>query len=208
MTPGKLLNKAHHFLSLTALRRESYRANLSLSATQPLGQDSEANSPKLGALRPSDFEALSEDDEEERRLNFENRGSGSEDSWDERQDKDEAMLPEAALIPNDTPQTSTPSDMQEGMLPRDIQRKTAYYDYAAEKQLSQADAKLFYQRSQLEAQKTGGSNWGNSQSSPQGSPVLIPRSFSNVFDAEQAEVRRSGSVKSMLSGHSMAQRFV
>ncbi|KAH8794493.1 hypothetical protein F5882DRAFT_288836 [Hyaloscypha sp. PMI_1271] len=95
--------------------------------------------------------------------------------------------------------------MQDGMLPRDIQRKTAYYDYAAEKQLSQADAKLFYQRSQLEAQKTGGSNWGNSQSSPQGSPVLVPRSFSNVFDAEQAEMRRSGSVKSMLSGHSMAQ---
>ncbi|KAE9372206.1 AMP deaminase [Stipitochalara longipes BDJ] len=95
--------------------------------------------------------------------------------------------------------------MQDGMLPRDIQRKTAYYDYAAEKQLSQADAKLFYQRSQLEAQKTGGSNWGNSQSSPQGSPVLIPRSLSNVFDAEQAEMRRSGSVKSMLSGHSMAQ---
>jgi AMP deaminase len=118
------------------------------------------------------------------------------------------MLPEAALIPSDTPQTSTPSDMQDGMLPRDIQRKTAYYDYAAEKQLSQADAKLFYQRSQLEAQKTGGSNWGNSQSSPQGSPVLVPRSFSNVFDAEQAEMRRSGSVKSMLSGHSMAQRFV
>jgi AMP deaminase len=159
-------------------------------------------------LRPSDFEALSEDEEEVRGLDYDNQEAGSEESWDERRDKDESMLPEAALIPGDTPQTSTPSDMQDGMLPRDIQRKTAYYDYAAEKQLSQADAKLFYQRSQLEAQKTGGSNWGNSQSSPQGSPVLVPRSFSNVFDAEQAEMRRSGSVKSMLSGHSMAQRFV
>jgi AMP deaminase len=162
----------------------------------------------VGALRPSDFEALSEDEEEVRGLDYDNQEAGSEESWDERRDKGEAMLPEAALIPGDTPQTSTPSDMQDGMLPRDIQRKTAYYDYAAEKQLSQADAKLFYQRSQLEAQKTGGSNWGNSQSSPQGSPVLVPRSFSNVFDAEQAEMRRSGSVKSMLSGHSMAQRFV
>jgi AMP deaminase len=159
-------------------------------------------------LRPSDFDALSEDEEESRGLDYGNRDGGSEESWDEREDKDDAMLPAAALMPEDTPQTSTPSDMQEGMLPRDIQRKTAYYDYAAEKQLSQADAKLFYQRSQLEAQKTGGSNWGNSQSSPQGSPVLIPRSFSNVFDADQAEMRRSGSVKSMLSGHSMAQRFV
>lgn len=159
-------------------------------------------------MRPSDFEALSEDEEEGRGLDYDNREGGSEDSWDEREDRDEAMLPEAALMPEDMPQTTTPSDMQEGMLPRDIQRKTAYYDYAAEKQLSQADAKLFYQRSQLEAQKTGGSNWGNSQSSPQGSPVLIPRSFSNVFDADQAGMRRSGSVKSMLSGHSMAQRFV
>jgi AMP deaminase len=159
-------------------------------------------------LRPSDFDALSEDEEESRGLDYGNRDGRSEESWDEREDKDDAMLPAAALMPEDTPQTSTPSDMQEGMLPRDIQRKTAYYDYAAEKQLSQADAKLFYQRSQLEAQKTGGSNWGNSQSSPQGSPVLIPRSFSNVFDADQAEMRRSGSVKSMLSGHSMAQRFV
>jgi AMP deaminase len=159
-------------------------------------------------LRPSDLEDLSEDEKEGRGLDFDNREAGSEDSWDERQDKEDALLPEAAMMPDDTPQASTPSDMQEGMLPRDIQRKTAYYDYAAEKQLSQADAKLFYQRSQLEAQKTGGSNWGHSQSSPQGSPVLIPRSFSNVFDAEQAEMRRSGSVKSMVSGHSMAQRFV
>jgi AMP deaminase len=159
-------------------------------------------------LRPSDFEALSEDEEEVRGLDYDNREVGSEESWDESRDKDNAMLPEAALIPDDMPHADTPSDMQDGMLPRDIQRKTAYYDYAAEKQLSQADAKLFYQRSQLEAQKTGGSNWGNSQSSPQGSPVLIARSFSNVFDVEQAEIRRSGSVKSMLSGHNIAQRFV
>ena len=117
------------------------------------------------------------------------------------------MLPEAALMPDETPDTSTPSDTQEGMLPRDIQKKTAYYDYAAEKQLSQADAKLFYQRSQLEAQKTGGSNWGNSQQSEtHGSPVLIPRNFSSVFEAEQAGLRRSGSINSMKSGNNIAQR--
>lgn len=99
----------------------------------------------------------------------------------------------------DGPELSTPSEGQEGMLPRDKQRKTAYYDYAAEKSLSQADAKLFYQRSQLEAQKTGGSNWGDSQNSPHGSPVIMPRSFSNVFKAE-AGIVRTGSIKSMKSG--------
>lgn len=134
--------------------------------------------------------------------------AGSERSWDEEQDKQSALLPSAALLPDGTPETSTPSDVDEGMLPRDIQRKTAYYDYAAEKTLSQADAKLFYQRSQLEAQKTGGSNWGNSQHSPQGSPVLMPRSFSNVFEAEQASMRRSGSVNSMKSWHNVSQGFV
>ena len=109
------------------------------------------------------------------------------------------MLPEAALMPDGTPGGSTPSE-EDDMLPRDKQKKTAYYDYAAEKQLSQADAKLFYQRSQLEAQKTGGSNWGTSQHSVQESPVLMPRSFSNVFDADPAGMRRSGSMKSASSG--------
>ena len=64
----------------------------------------------------------------------------------------------------------TSSNMQDGMLPRDIQGKTAYYDYAAGKQLSQADAKIFYQRSQLEALKTEGSNeniYTETKSSPQ-----------------------------------------
>jgi len=93
-------------------------------------------------------------------------------------DMEPSMLPDAAITEEGTPEVKTPSEEEEGMLARDVQQKTAYYDYATEKQLSQADAKLFYQRSQLEAQKTGGSNWGNSQSSPQASPTLIPRSGS------------------------------
>ncbi|KAI9824279.1 MAG: AMP deaminase [Thelocarpon impressellum] len=40
---------------------------------------------------------------------------------------------------------------QQVLLPRDRQRRTAHYDYAAEKQMSHADAKLFYQQSQMEA---------------------------------------------------------
>jgi AMP deaminase len=115
------------------------------------------------------------------------------------------MLPEAALMPDGTPDMS-PSENEDGMLPRDKQRKTAYYDYAAEKQLSQADAKLFYQRSQLEAQKTGGSNWGNSQHSPEGSPVTVPRTYSSTLEAEQVGLRKSGSIHSMHSHHNAAQR--
>lgn len=101
------------------------------------------------------------------------------------------MLPEAALLSDDTPGLESPMS-QSGMLARDKQKKTAYFDYLAEKEMSQADSKLFFQRSQLE--KNGGdSNWGNSQKSAVPSPVLKPRSFSNVLDSEQGGVHRSGS---------------
>jgi hypothetical protein len=119
------------------------------------------------------------------------------------------MLPEAALLPDGTPDIS-PSEGEDGMLPRDKQRKTAYYDYAAEKQLSQADAKLFYQRSQLESQKAGGSNWGNSQHSPEGSPVIsgLPRQFSANPEIDGTGIQRSTSMHSMQSRQSTAQRLV
>ncbi|KAG9233325.1 hypothetical protein BJ875DRAFT_378876 [Amylocarpus encephaloides] len=108
------------------------------------------------------------------------------------------------MAEDETPETNTPVGDQEGMLPRDIQQRTAYYDYTAEKQLSHADAKLFYQRSQLEAQKTGGSNWGHSQSSPQGSPVLASRGQYHGSEG-QSGMRRSDSVNSIKSGHRVAQ---
>lgn len=42
----------------------------------------------------------------------------------------------------------------EGMLPRDLPPRTAFYDPVAERQMSQTDAKLFYQRSQTEKVQT------------------------------------------------------
>jgi AMP deaminase len=115
-------------------------------------------------------------------------------------DSDSPILPAAALSDDETPEAITPLPEQDGMLLRDRQQKTAYYDYTAEKQLSQTDAKLFYQRSQLESQKTGGSNWGQSQSSPPASPLLASRLAHNGFDASAAAgVRRSDSVSSLKS---------
>jgi AMP deaminase len=170
------------------------------------GLASESNSPKLGSA--ATFHNRTSDEWEDDTQDRDNGGVGSEESWDEQQDKGNDMLPDAALMPDGTPDPSVVSGNADEMLPRDVQKRTAYYDYAAEKQLSQADAKLFYQRSQLEAQKTGGSNWGNSQNSPHGSPVMMPRSFSNIFEAEQSGMRRSGSVNSMKSGRNMVQGLV
>ena len=41
-------------------------------------------------------------------------------------------------------------DLVEGMLPRDLPKKSTFYDPVAEREMSQTDAKLFYQMSQLE----------------------------------------------------------
>ncbi|KAH8893714.1 AMP deaminase [Thozetella sp. PMI_491] len=62
-------------------------------------------------------------------------------------------------------------DVQEGMLPRDMPKRTVFYDPVAERQMTQSDAKLFYQRSQLEGQRSGTATYP-SATSLQASPVL------------------------------------
>ena len=57
--------------------------------------------------------------------------------------------------------------LADGMLPRDIPKRTTMYDSVADRQMSQTEAKLFYQRSQ------GG--WIKPSGSLQGSPVVCPR---------------------------------
>ncbi|CRK19706.1 hypothetical protein BN1708_000371, partial [Verticillium longisporum] len=54
-------------------------------------------------------------------------------------------------------ESSANGDLQEGMLPRDLPTRTTYYDPVAERQLSQTDAKLFYQRSQIGQKSISGS---------------------------------------------------
>lgn len=61
------------------------------------------------------------------------------------------------------------AEMEDGMLLRDLPHKTAFYDPVAERQMTQTDAKLFYQRSQAESHDQLHSL---SQMSPQTSPLL------------------------------------
>ncbi|KAI9702086.1 MAG: AMP deaminase [Candelina mexicana] len=100
---------------------------------------------------------------------------------------------EAAML--DGPcKESTPSESpQHGMLPRDRQQRTAYYDQAAEKQTSHAEAKLFYQRHQLESQNTEGGQ----------SPVPRARTFPTSIGAENGRLSRAGSLTSRLSNRSL-----
>ncbi|KAH7030807.1 uncharacterized protein B0I36DRAFT_114310 [Microdochium trichocladiopsis] len=63
-------------------------------------------------------------------------------------------------------------EYQDGMLPRDLPKRTTFHDPVAERQMTQTDAKLFYQRSQLDLVKTGEAAWGQSQVTPHGSPAF------------------------------------
>lgn len=60
--------------------------------------------------------------------------------------------------------------LHDGMLLRDLQERTTFYDPVAELQMTQTDAKLFYQRSKIDA-RGGNSPWP--QSTPYGSPLIL-----------------------------------
>lgn len=119
--------------------------------------------------------------------------------------KTNIALPEAALDEDLGVEAGTDAT-QDGPLPRDFQRRTTFYDYAAEKQISFTDAKLFYQRSQAEAQRSGEGGWGSQQSLPPDSPQLSERKYSNISGTEVDGPQRSGSLRSIGSGLNMAQR--
>lgn len=68
---------------------------------------------------------------------------------------------------------STGASLEDGMLPRDVPRKTTFYDPVAERQMSQTDAKLFYQRSQqLDTLKVEPGSRSQTHATPHSSPPL------------------------------------
>ncbi|CBX95670.1 hypothetical protein LEMA_P028220.1 [Plenodomus lingam JN3] len=91
----------------------------------------------------------------------------------------------------------------DGMLPRDKQRRTAFYDYTAEKQMSHTEAKQFYQRHQLETQ------YGGSQAGDTSSPALRAKTFPTTM-AMATEgvdlVSRTDSIRSRKSNASLTNQ--
>lgn len=64
--------------------------------------------------------------------------------------------------------------LQDGMLLRDLPERTTFYDPVAELQMTQTDAKLFYQRSKIDTRSVN-SPWP--QSTPFGSPQIPSGSY-------------------------------
>lgn len=101
-----------------------------------------------------------------------------------------------------TPDREDDEEDEDGLLPRDMPKKTAFYDPVAERQMTQHDAKLFYQRSQLDQQKGAGQPWGSSvyDGSIHGSPVIshgagasLDRALGSSYDLPAAAWPQNGS---------------
>lgn len=97
---------------------------------------------------------------------------------------------------------SVEEDEAAGMLPRDKQRRTAFYDYTAEKQMSHTEAKQFYQRHQLETQ------YGGSQAGDTYSPAMRAKTFpANFGGTDGADfLSRADSIRSRKSNISLANQ--
>jgi AMP deaminase len=89
-----------------------------------------------------------------------------------------------------------------GMLPRDKQRRTAFYDYTAEKQMSHTEAKQFYQRHQWETQ------YGGSQAGDGYSPAMRAKTFPANFGVTDSVdlMSRADSIRSRKSNVSQAHQ--
>lgn len=93
-------------------------------------------------------------------------------------------------------------DEAQGLLPRDKQRRTAFYDYASEKQMSHSEAKQFYQRHQLESQH------GGSQAGDGFSPVIRAKTLPPTLGGGDGMEHLSSaeSIRSRKSNVSLAQQ--
>ncbi|KAI1814634.1 hypothetical protein GGS20DRAFT_547768 [Poronia punctata] len=138
-------------------------------------------------------------------------GSGDEDGKDHHdentnEDKDDHDLSQQHAATaglgtdaegTDATKKQPSSSMEDGMLPRDVPRKTTFYDPVAERQMSQTDAKLFYQRSQqLESLKVESGSRSHSQAhnSPQNSPLLPSFPIEGGAGAVQGQVPKRPSI--------------
>ncbi|KAI9797148.1 MAG: hypothetical protein M1825_006252 [Sarcosagium campestre] len=89
---------------------------------------------------------------------------------------------------------SSSNNLHQVFLPRDLQRRTTHYDYETEKRMSHTEAKLFYQRSQMNAQSSASSQTDGV------SPISRARTFPANFVGEGGTQKRA---RRQRSGHSL-----
>ncbi|KAL2756184.1 hypothetical protein ACRALDRAFT_2042373 [Sodiomyces alcalophilus JCM 7366] len=74
------------------------------------------------------------------------------------------------VLPFQTPRPlPQESDLQDGMLPRDMPKRTTFYDPVDERRMNQEDAKLYYQRNPIGQRPSVSNTWP--RATPSGSPL-------------------------------------
>lgn len=117
-----------------------------------------------------------------------------------RQAASETDMQDEEILSDDGSEGSTPSNgEEEGMLPPVQQTKSAYYDYASEKLMSNAESKMLYQRHHMENMQNDGEPH---------SPISRARTFSYATgkDAGYGGLSRSVSNASHTSARSYSLR--
>ncbi|ROT36980.1 AMP deaminase [Sodiomyces alkalinus F11] len=118
---------------------------------------STSTSPKQGALFP-DPDPESDDED-----NMNVRGDTESEGTDGQADDLILVVETSRDLPHE-------GELQEGMLPRDMPKRTAFYDPVDERRMNQEDAKLYYQRNHIGQRPGASSTWP--LTTPSGSPVL------------------------------------
>ena len=127
--------------------------------------------------------SMQSDDEEERGVGP--RGYIRQERMDENESPPDEMS-------HGTGETTPSNELDSHGLHNDGEAKTAYYNAAHEKSLSHAEAKMFYQRHQLEEAEAQ-------------SPLARSRTYSTTFDADGG-LSRTTSTTSRRSGRGYAHR--
>jgi AMP deaminase len=156
--------------------------------------DSGAHSPHL---LPSAFHkgnSLSEDEDE--RHDSSSERAGDEASSDSDIDGEQPSRLNFNNGVYDIGEANASEGTTQGLLPRDKQRKTAYYDYVSEKSMSHAEAKMFYQRHQLES-RAGDSDLQ--------SPISKSTTGPTNVGVDVGGLSRTASLTSRLSNRSYGQ---
>ncbi|KAF2831548.1 AMP deaminase [Ophiobolus disseminans] len=148
------------------------------------------DSPDLGPTAHDDHISSSEEDE----LSPESSEPGASSSRRTQADHGTSATAQ-------TPAGTSVEEDDSGMLPRDKQRRTAFYDYTAEKQMSHTEAKQFYQRHQWETQ------YGGSQAGESYSPAMRAKTFPANFGTTDGDfMSRADSIRSRKSNVSLAHQ--
>lgn len=150
--------------------------------------------PQMAPLRPHALGQSDDDRPESSPLSSRYVDSTSRLSFTEQDSDHTTTLRDPAHYDESTSDSERTEAPRQRLLPRDTEPKTAYYDYASEKQMSHTDAKLFYQQRQRGG-LTGNLDFGG--------PILRSQTLPVFAGADLERLSRASSLNSRRNNRSL-----